>query len=539
MIEITGRRIALYARHSTLAQDRSVPAQIDRCRALASQQGATVVAEYRDEAVTGAVLDDRPEVQALLHHATQGEFDAVLFEDLSRVSRDQADIATIYKRLTYLDIDLVSVTEGTVNELHIGLKGTMNALMLKDLSDKTSRGQFAAVRNGRTPGGRVYGYDIVRDGRPNAPVTTGRRQINHEEATVVRRIFDLVEQGTPLRTICDRLNEEGIPSTRGKRWAANVLAGTRARGAGLLRRPIYHGQIVFGRTRALRDPVTGKRVNRCRPSTEWLSVPAPELAIISAEQFARVQAIIDPPKRRPRRTRPEKTRTRATRYITSGHIWCARCGGRITTAKAKYLVCRNFREHKTCDQRYQFRRDEVTEQILLHLVSSACRRQVREAAATQIARREKRHSAILHTIKDVDGHLADAAIATASILDSVRGQFGYNLARRMADDCERDIRSLRREVETLRTAFTTHPPDLSAADLASAAFSAISAASRRLRRERPLEGGETELLHRVILQITVAYDGPGRAGLQTRTRLDPKAVYELGVAENDRARNCA
>ena len=43
--------------------------------------------------------------------------------------------------------------EGIVNELHIGLKGTMNALYLKDLADKTRRGMIAAVLKGSVPGG--------------------------------------------------------------------------------------------------------------------------------------------------------------------------------------------------------------------------------------------------------------------------------------------------------------------------------------------------------------------------------------------------
>ena len=38
-----------------------------------------------------------------------------------------------------------ALAEGEINELHVGLKGTMNALFLKDLAAKTHRGQRGRV----------------------------------------------------------------------------------------------------------------------------------------------------------------------------------------------------------------------------------------------------------------------------------------------------------------------------------------------------------------------------------------------------------
>ena len=54
------------------------------------------------------------------------------------------------------------MSEGAINELHVGLKGTMNALFLKDLAVKTRRGQRGRVEAGKIPGGNSYGYKIVR-----------------------------------------------------------------------------------------------------------------------------------------------------------------------------------------------------------------------------------------------------------------------------------------------------------------------------------------------------------------------------------------
>jgi site-specific DNA recombinase len=79
-------------------------------------------------------------------------------------------------------VRLVTVSEGEIGDLHIGLKGAMNALYLKDLADKTRRGLEGRVRAGRSGGGRCYGYDVV----PGEE--RGGRVINEDEAAVVRRI---------------------------------------------------------------------------------------------------------------------------------------------------------------------------------------------------------------------------------------------------------------------------------------------------------------------------------------------------------------
>jgi site-specific DNA recombinase len=103
----------------------------------------------------------RSSYQKLLEDARNGDFDVVVAEALDRLSRDQADTASLYKHLSYLGVRLVTLAEGEISELHVGLKGTMNALFLKDLAQKTRRGLEGRVRQGRSGGGISYGYDLV------------------------------------------------------------------------------------------------------------------------------------------------------------------------------------------------------------------------------------------------------------------------------------------------------------------------------------------------------------------------------------------
>jgi len=85
--------------------------------------------------------------------------------------------------MSFAGIRIVTLAEGEISELHIGLKGTMNALFLKDLADKTRRGLRGRVELGRSGGGLCYGYTIVENGE------RGGREILQAEAAVVRRIF--------------------------------------------------------------------------------------------------------------------------------------------------------------------------------------------------------------------------------------------------------------------------------------------------------------------------------------------------------------
>lgn len=74
-----------------------------------------------------------------MRDAQQGDFNILLAEALDRISRDQADVATLFKHLKFAGVIIVTLAEGEITELHVGLKGTMNALFLKDLAMKTHR----------------------------------------------------------------------------------------------------------------------------------------------------------------------------------------------------------------------------------------------------------------------------------------------------------------------------------------------------------------------------------------------------------------
>ena len=156
-------RAAIYARYSTdLQSHASIEDQLRLCRARIEAEGWSLVDSYTDHALSGASRL-RPGYQKLLQDARAGTFDIVVAEALDRLSRDQEDTAALYKQLGFAGVRLVTLAEGEISELHVGLKGTMNALFLKDLAMKTRRGLEGRVRQGRSGGGLCYGYKVAAE----------------------------------------------------------------------------------------------------------------------------------------------------------------------------------------------------------------------------------------------------------------------------------------------------------------------------------------------------------------------------------------
>ena len=211
-------------------------------------------------------------------------------EALDRVSRDQADVATLYKHLRFAGVMIVTLAEGEIDELHVGLKGTMNALFLKDLAAKTHRGLRGRVEAGKSGGGICYGYDVVKLHDDTGEPIRGERSIDEAEAEVVRRIFREFAQGASPRAIARRLNEDGIPGPKGRLWTDSVLRGHAKRGTGLLNNELYIGRLVWNRQRFMKNPDTGKRVARINPPEEWIIAEVPELRILDDELWRAAKA---------------------------------------------------------------------------------------------------------------------------------------------------------------------------------------------------------------------------------------------------------
>ncbi len=206
------------------------------------------------------------------------------------MSRDQADVAALYKHLRFAGVGILTLAEGEISELHVGLKGTMNALFLKDLAAKTHRGLRGRVEKGKSGGGLCYGYDVVEAVDAAGELIRGERRINETEAEIVRQIFREFASGASPRAIARRLNKDGIPGPSGKLWTDSALRGQAKRRTGLINNELYIGRLVWNRQRFVKNPETGRRVARINPTEDWIVTEVPELRIVDDELWQAAKA---------------------------------------------------------------------------------------------------------------------------------------------------------------------------------------------------------------------------------------------------------
>lgn len=358
-------KVALYARYSSDNQrDASIVDQFRICRVYAEKQGWQIVEEYSDQAISGASLL-RPGIQSLIADAFRGRFNVVLAEAMDRLSRDQEDIAGLFKRLAFANVRMVTLSEGDVTHLHVGLKGTMNALFLKDLADKVRRGLRGRVEDGKSGGGNSYGYDVVKKIDAKGEPIRGNRSVNQAEAEIVRRIFREYVAGASPKQIAVRLNRDGIAGPAARDWGFTTIYGSPKRGNGILNNEMYIGRIVWNRQRFIKDPDTGKRVSRLNSREDWIIQEAPELRIVEQELWDAAKAR--------QQTVKQNTETgkangiwerRRARYLLSGLTRCGVCGGGYSMISATHVGCSTARNKGTCSNRLAIKRADLEERVL-------------------------------------------------------------------------------------------------------------------------------------------------------------------------------
>ena len=104
------KRAVIYARYSSdLQSEASIDDQVRLCQERAEREGMLVQQIFTDYAISGGSLNNRPGMRSLMEAAQQDRIDVVIAEALDRVSRDQEDIAAIFKRLQHAEVCLLTL----------------------------------------------------------------------------------------------------------------------------------------------------------------------------------------------------------------------------------------------------------------------------------------------------------------------------------------------------------------------------------------------------------------------------------------------
>ena len=277
--------------------------------------------------------------------------------------------------------------------MHIGLKGTMNSLFIKDLTAQTHRGLKGRALSGKSAGGKAYGYKTVVKFNPNGDAVRGDRTINAEEAKVVERIFRVYASGISPKKIAEALNKEGIPGPSGRGWGASTLHSNRERGTGILNNELYIGRQIWNRLSYAKDPDTGKRVSRLNPEAEWVISHVPDLRITE-------QSLWDEVKTRQGALKTKNTGDniwdrRRPRTLFSGLLKCGCCGGGFSKVSQTQSGCSTARNKgkALCNNRLTISQRDLEDRVLNDLQDNLMDQDLLEVFCKEYAKERNRLNA--------------------------------------------------------------------------------------------------------------------------------------------------
>jgi len=244
----------------------------------------------------------------------------------------------------------------------------------REIARRTRRGLEGLARNGKPTGGRTYGHVSAADSG------TGQVEIDPDQATIVRRVFEMYAAGSSPRSIAATLNAEGVPSPgsswkrnsrRKSRWLGSAIWGNPERGLGILNNEQYIGRIIWNRCRWVRS-ATDSSKRRCviNPKSEWIERQEPRLRIVSDALWQRVRA---------RQTKQVETvgarvkgksrkrhsgAGRPARYLLSGLLRCGICDASFSMSNKERYQCSSHMFGRACSNTLSVRRELVESRIL-------------------------------------------------------------------------------------------------------------------------------------------------------------------------------
>jgi site-specific DNA recombinase len=321
------KRVAVYARVSTARQaenDISIPDQLAQARRYCEGRGWIVIREFVDPGAS-ARDEKRPELQRMMDAACidPSAFDVVLVHSQSRFFRDSVSYGLYKRKLEKHGVLLASITQdfgvGPSAEFAESVIAAADAWSSAENAKHTSRSMLENARQGFWNGSVApFGYKTVEAERRGQKIKK-RLEIDEREAATVRQIFKLFLEGDGtkgpfgIKAITAWLNQHGFRNKRGNAFFMSCVHR-------ILTRQTYAGLHQYNQM--------DSRLQKARPKEEWVAVQVP--AIISAEEFSRVQALLH--NRRPGVTPPRIT---TSEVLLTGLARCESCGSALLLVTGK------------------------------------------------------------------------------------------------------------------------------------------------------------------------------------------------------------
>lgn len=324
--------------------------------------------EYVDDGYTGTNFE-RPGFECLLRDIENHIIDCVVVKDLSRLGRNY--VMTGYYLEQYFPMQSVrfiaindnydSANSTSNDEFMMPIRNVFNAHYSKDISRKVKSALRAKQSAGEFVGAfTCYGY--VKD-----PTDKHKLIVDEEAAMIVRRVFDLYNNGHGKISIVNILNKEHIPcpseykklkgsSYRNNRRLDYTTYWTYATIDRMLRNETYIGSVVQNKSE--RKTVRGKAT--AMSEEKWIKSENKHEAIIDIQTWKVTQELL---KKRGRQLSLDKNLG-----LFVGFIKCGDCGRRLAKIRCgarTYYVCGTYKHYSSQLCTRHGVEEELLEQLIL------------------------------------------------------------------------------------------------------------------------------------------------------------------------------
>jgi DNA invertase Pin-like site-specific DNA recombinase len=387
---------AIYARKSTdqtgvADEQKSVARQVEHARAYAVRKGWTVADQYVyvDDGISGAEFANRPGFLRLMNALKpRPPFQVLVMSEEARLGREAIETAYALKQLVtagvrvffYLE-DRERKLDSPTDKIMLSLTAFADELEREKARQRTRDAMVRKAKAGHVTGGSCFGYRNVEVLAADGQRSHVERVIEPGEAEIIRQIFQLCANGYGIKAIAKTLNAAGAPAPRAQLGRSQSWAPSSVRE--VLRRPLYRGEIVWGATRK-RD-AWGQRHQAPRPESDWLRRSAPELHVVSDEEWRAAHARLD----RARAVYYGGTKGRSfgrpalggpSKYLLTGLAQCGCCkSGLVVTSRshgkgrALFYSCAGYHQRgpSVCRNARSLRMDDANEILIEALLDDA------------------------------------------------------------------------------------------------------------------------------------------------------------------------
>lgn len=277
-----------------------------------SRNLGSVVRNYIDDNVSGAGFE-RKGIEELKDDISKGVINLLVIKDLSRLGRNNAKTLLF---LDYLEENGVRVItyDGRYDSLKdndtVGIDTWYNERYIKDISRKIRANIRFKIQKGEYIGNSPFGYI-------KSPSEKNKLMVNDDEATVVKEIYKLYQEGWGYSRISGYLNQKGCPSPSKSAW--NPVGVRR-----VLCNRVYIGDTVQGISE--RISFKSKKTRRL-PKDKWVITQNTHEAIIVEEEFYKVQGMMS-------EKQTDSGPHKGVIHIFRGIVYCGRCGS-VMFARAR------------------------------------------------------------------------------------------------------------------------------------------------------------------------------------------------------------